>query len=68
MPAPSGLPQDTVMHTEGVDTKPDRQAAPVEIPEHQHDQVHLLDESLPGPCIAVLTRDCSKLRLSTACT
>lgn len=53
MPVPSGLPQDT---------KPDRQAAPVEDPEHQHDQVHSLIRSLPGPCIAFSTHCCSKLR------
>ena len=41
MPVPAQLPQETVIQAEGVDadTKPDRQAAPVEDPQHQHDQV-----------------------------
>ena len=57
MPVPAGLPQATVMQAAGagLETKPDRQAAPVEDPEHQHDQVHSLNRSLLALGTAVST-------------
>lgn len=48
MPVPSDLPQEAVTQAEDVHSKLDRQAVPLEVSDHQHDQVHSLMSPLPG--------------------